>query len=107
PYLADLGVNALYLTPIFRAPSVHRYDVTDFEQVDAHLGGNAALAALRAALDARQMRLLLDIVPNHCGVEHPWFRTARADAHSPEAGYFLWERHPDAYVSWLGVPTLP
>ncbi|HUS16703.1 MAG TPA: alpha-amylase family glycosyl hydrolase [Chloroflexia bacterium] len=106
-YLTDLGVNALYLTPIFRAPSVHRYDVTDFEEVDAHLGGNAALVALRGALDAQQMRLLLDIVPNHCGVAHPWFVEAQADPTSPYREYFIWTSGPDEYVGWLGVRTLP
>jgi alpha-glucosidase len=108
PYLADLGVNALYLTPIFTAPSVHRYDVTDFAQVDPHLGGNAGLATLRAALDAQAMRLMLDIVPNHCGVLHPWFQAAQADPAAPSREFFYWTGSgPEEYVGWLGVPTLP
>jgi len=105
PYLAQLGVNALYLNPIFTAPSVHRYDVASYDQVDPHLGGNEALAELRHALDAHNMRLMLDIVPNHCGVQHPWFRAAQADPHSND--FFIWEHHPDRYVSWLGVRSLP
>jgi alpha-glucosidase len=106
PYLEHLGVNALYLNPIFCAPSVHKYDVTDFEQIDLHFGGNMALAALRQALHDRGMRLLLDIVPNHCGVNHPWFQDALADPYSERSDHFIFTRHPD-YVSWLGVPTLP
>ena len=106
PYLQDLGINALYLNPIFHAPSVHKYDVTDFEQVDPHFGGNMALAALRRALSERGMRLILDIVPNHCGVTHPWFQAALADPHSESSDHFIFTQHPD-YVSWLGVPTLP
>ena len=106
-YLQALGVNALYLNPIFTAPSVHRYDVTDYTTVDAHLGGNAALAELRAALTARGMRLMLDIVPNHCGVGHPWFVAAQADANSPTAEFFSFTRHPDEYAAWLGVRSLP
>ena len=106
-YVEQLGVTGLYLNPIFTAPSNHKYDVTDYEHVDPHFGGDAALAALRLALSDRGMRYLLDIVPNHCGYWHPWFQSARADAAAPEAGFFSFTRHPDDYASWLGVWTLP
>ncbi|MER2599789.1 MAG: alpha-amylase family glycosyl hydrolase [Caldilineales bacterium] len=106
-YVEYLGVNALYLTPVFSAPSNHKYDVADYEAVDRHFGGDAALAALRAALTRRGMRYVLDIVPNHCGVNHRWFQTARSDATSAEAAFFTFQRHPDRYESWLGVASLP
>ncbi len=106
-YLQELGVNALYLNPIFLAPSSHKYDVADYERVDPHLGGEAALVELRAALTARGMRLILDIVPNHCGATHPWFLAAQADPNAPEAAFFTFHRHPDQYESWLGVSSLP
>ena len=106
-YLQALGVNALYLNPVFAAHSNHKYDVIDYEQVDPHLGGDEALVALRTALAERGMRYLLDIVPNHCGYWHPWFQAARADAGAPEADFFTFDAHPDDYASWLGVWTLP
>ena len=106
-YLADLGVNALYLNPVFTSFSNHRYDVVDYENVDPHLGGNPALASLRRALTGREMHFILDIVPNHCGVKHPWFEAALADPRSPSAEYFSFHRHPDAYETWLGVSSLP
>jgi alpha-glucosidase len=106
-YLTDLGVNAIYLNPIFTAYSNHRYDVVDYENVDPHLGGNAALESLRRALTERDMRVILDIVPNHCGVMHPWFQSALADASAPSAEYFTFHRHPEEYESWLGVRSLP
>ncbi len=106
-HLAALGVNALYLNPIFTSPSNHRYDVADFEHVDPRLGGDAALARLREALGARGMRYLLDLVPNHVGNRHPWFLVAQADPAAPEAEFFTFERHPDRYATWLGVRTLP
>ena len=106
-YLTDLGVSALYLNPIFRAPSNHKYDVEDYTRIDPHLGGEAGLLTLRQALDERAMRLVLDIVPNHCGVTHPWFVTAQADRHAPTAEFFTFRRHPDEYECWLGVKTLP
>ncbi|MFZ2489787.1 MAG: alpha-amylase family glycosyl hydrolase [Anaerolineae bacterium] len=106
-YVNALGINALYLNPIFTAPSNHKYDVTDYYAVDPHLGGDGALCELRAALTARGMRYVLDIVPNHCGYWHPWFQTARADAGAAEASYFTFRQHPDQYESWLGVWSLP
>jgi alpha-glucosidase len=107
PYLEELGVNALYLNPIFTAPSVHRYDVSDYTTVDPHLGGNAALADLRRATRERDMRIMLDIVPNHCGVEHPWFQEAHANRESAWSDHFIFHEHPHDYASWLNVKTLP
>ncbi len=106
-YLVELGVSALYLNPIFTAYSNHRYDVVDYENVDSHLGGNPALVSLRRATAERGMRLILDIVPNHCGVAHPWFQAALADPHAPTTEYFTFQRHPDDYACWLGVRVLP
>lgn len=106
-YLEDLGVNALYLNPVFTAPSNHKYDTEDYDHVDPHFGGDEALAGLREALDARAMRLMLDVVLNHCGVTHGWFQAAQADPQAPSADFFTWIRHPDDYESWLGHRSLP
>lgn len=72
-YLDDLGVSHLYLSPILTAAtgSSHGYDVTDPTTVSAELGGPQGLAALSAAVRARGMGLIVDIVPNHVGVEDP------------------------------------
>jgi alpha-glucosidase len=106
-HLDQLGVNALYLNPIFTAYSNHKYDVLDYDHVDPHLGGDEALMALRQALDDRGMRYVLDIVPNHCGYWHPWFQTARQDPDAVEAEFFTFKRRPDDYATWLGVWSLP
>lgn len=106
-YLEDLGVSGVYLTPIFTAPSNHKYDTADYFNVDSHLGGNSALSRLRAALDERGMRLLLDVVLNHCGNLNSWFLQAQADASSPTAEYFTFHSHPEEYACWFGVKTLP
>jgi alpha-glucosidase len=106
-YLNDLGVNALYLNPVFHAYSNHKYDVADYDHVDPHLGGDEALVSLRQALDRRGMRYILDIVPNHCGYWHPWFQAALADPQADEAEFFTFYDHPKEYASWLGVSALP
>jgi alpha-glucosidase len=105
-YISELGVNALYLNPIFTAFSNHRYDVTDYFSVDPHLGGNPSLVDLRQALTVRGMHYILDIVPNHCGFRHPWFQAALADPAAPSTEYFTFRKHPDDYESWLGVRAL-
>ena len=106
-YLQDLGVTALYLTPIFTAPSSHKYDVEDYRQVDPHFGGNEALVALRDAMDGRAMRLMLDIVPNHSGMTNSWFVQALADRQAPTTEYFIFRSYPEDYESWWGVKSLP
>lgn len=90
-YLDDLGVSHLYLSPILTAAtgSSHGYDVTDPTTVSAELGGPQGLAALSAAVRARGMGLIVDIVPNHVGVEDPtqnrwWWDVL---AHGRESAY--------------------
>jgi len=106
-YLRDIGVNALYLTPVFTSLSNHKYDIIDFFNVDPGFGGNRALARLTRALRDRDMRIILDVTLNHCGVKHGWFQKACTDISSKEAGFFTFHSHPDSYEMWLGVRTLP
>jgi len=114
-YLRDeLGATMLYLNPIFTSGSNHKYDTEDYEHVDRHLGGDAALAELAGALRDRGMRLVLDAVVNHTGANHPWFN--RFGRH-PEPGAYQSTRSPwrswyafDAdgnYLGWKGHGSLP
>jgi len=106
-YIQELGVEVVYLTPIFPAGSTHRYDSTTFEVIDPLLGGDRALAELAEAVHQRGMRLLGDITLNHCGDQHEWF--IRAMGHSePERGYFRFDDSLEhGYACWFGVKTLP
>jgi alpha-glucosidase len=105
-HLQRLGVNAIYLNPIFTAYTNHRYDVADFRNVDPTLGGNDALISLAKALKEAQMRYILDIVPNHSGAGHPWFREAVRDPESPRRSAFFFDKE-HKYVSWMGFGSLP
>lgn len=107
-YLEDLGVTALYLTPIFRASTNHRYDTEDYFEVDPALGGNEALRILVNELHRRGMRLILDGVFNHCGIGHPFFRDAqRHGESSPYWDWFVWEEEEPGYSCWAGCTSLP
>ncbi|AYY15315.1 glycoside hydrolase family 13 protein [Actinobacteria bacterium YIM 96077] len=105
-HVADLGVNTLYLTPIFPAGSSHRYDASAFDRVDPLLGGDAALERLSAAVHERGWRLMGDLTTNHCGSDHPWFTTAMNDPDSAERAFFYIE-NDGSYTSWWDVPSMP
>src|ERR1041385_268040 len=89
-YIHNLGVTCLYLTPIFVAPSNHKYDTTDFFTIDPQFGGEPALKRLISELKGRNMGLILDAVFNHVSDSHPWhgkFTTGeywRGFKHMPE-----------------------
>lgn len=104
-HLERLGVDVLYLTPVFPARSVHRYDASTFDHVDPLLGGDDALASLARAVHARGMRIMGDLTTNHTGDAHEWFVRARADREAPEASFYHWSG--DGYVGWLGHASLP
>ncbi|QGQ19042.1 glycoside hydrolase family 13 protein [Cellulomonas sp. JZ18] len=106
-HLQRLGVDTLYLTPVFPARSNHRYDATSFDRVDPILGGDDALASLSAALHARGMRIVGDLTTNHTGDGHEWFARARADRSSEEARFYYWTDEEPGYVGWLGHASLP
>lgn len=115
-YLQELGVNAVYLNPIFLSPSVHKYDALDYFIIDPHLGGDRALIRLTEELHRRGMRLMLDISINHTSSDGIWFNksgqfydTSIGAYHNPEAGerafYFLDEKNQ--YDAWCDVQTMP
>lgn len=110
PYLQDLGVNALWLTPIFVSPSAHRYDITDYRHIDPHLGGDAAFTNMMKALDGAGVRVVLDGVFNHMGNENALFRAAQASEDAPERGMFTFREASGGkppYAAFFDVPTLP
>jgi neopullulanase len=87
--LVDLGITALYLNPVFTSASNHRYHTDDYQAVDPLLGGNAALRELLDTCHARNMRVILDGVFNHCGRGFwPFHHVVEAGAGSPYRHWF-------------------
>src|SRR4051794_23066521 len=90
-HLVDLGIDAIWITPFYRSPMAdHGYDVADPRDVDPVFGDLAEFDYLIADAHDRGLRVVVDIVPNHCSIEHPWFREAIANGPgSPARERFL------------------
>ena len=98
PYLRDLGVDALWLTPFYPSPGAdHGYDVSNYVDVDPLFGSLDDFDALLADAHDLGMRVTVDIVPNHTSNEHPWFHE------HPE--YYVWADRPNNWPSQFGGPA--
>ncbi len=103
-YLKDLGVNCLYLTPIFSSPSNHKYDGADYFKVDSQFGGNRALTFLVSKLKRENMRLVLDGVFNHVSSQHKWFVKAKNGNRDAMSKFTMYE---SGHRGWWGAQSLP
>jgi len=106
-YLSDLGVNVLWLTPIFPSPSHHGYDATDLFDIEPRLGTKRELRNLLDESHQRNIRILLDLVPNHVSNLHPTFQSAISDKESLYHNWYTFTNWPGKYCSFFDVPDLP
>lgn len=106
-YLVDIGVNVLYMTPVFCSPTNHKYEVTDYETVDPAFGGNEALKALIEDAHSHGIKVMLDGVFNHCSCLHPFFLDAQKNGkESPYYDWFFW-KEDGSYLTFGSVKTMP
>lgn len=114
-YLSSLGVTVIYLSPIFKAYSNHKYDTGDYMQVDEMFGGEDALKDLINEAKNKGIRIILDGVFNHTGDDSKYFNKygkydsvgAYQSEESEYYNWYHWKKHPDQYESWWGIPILP
>ncbi len=102
PYLEELGINCIWLSPLSLADTYHRYDSKDLFAIDPELGSEADLHELVSEAHGRGMRLILDFVPSHCSWKHPAFLAAQADPEAESASWFVFYERPDEYRCFLG-----
>ena len=96
-YLADLGVDAIWLSPIYPSPMADNgYDVSDYCDIDPVFGDLATFDALLAEAHARDIKVLLDWVPNHTSDQHPWFVASRSSRGNPKRDWYYWRDGRDA-----------
>lgn len=115
PYIASLGVNCIYLNPIFEAHSNHRYNTADYLKIDPHLGNEKDLELLCKKAEELGIKIILDGVFSHTGDDSIYFnRYGRYNSlgaynceNSPYYNWFKFEAWPEAYEAWWGITTLP
>ncbi len=114
-YLNSLGVNIIYLNPIFEAYSNHKYDTGNYMKVDEMFGGEAAFDKLISEADRRGIKVILDGVFNHTGSDSIYFNKnnryntvgAYNSPDSPYRDWYYFDSYPDDYKSWWGIEILP
>jgi glycosidase len=89
----SLGINGIWLTPIFDSPSYHGYDVRDYFHLQKEFGSLAEFRELIVQADKRGVRIILDLMLNHVSSEHPWFIESARNAKSPKREWFLWKKN--------------
>lgn len=116
PYIASLGVEFIYLNPIFEAHSNHRYNTADYQKIDPLLGTQDDFMTLCAEAHKLGLHIILDGVFNHTGSDSIYFNREKRygdhvgacnDPQSPCREWFSWVDYPTSYRSWWGFETLP
>ena len=105
-YLKELGVNCLWLLPIYPSPlRDDGYDISDYYGVHSSYGNLDDFKELLDAAHARSIRVIMDLVLNHTSDQHPWFQAARSDRNSPYRDYYVWsdtdQKYEDARIIFL------
>ena len=101
---SDLGVTALWIMPMHPSPSYHGYDITDYYAVNPQYGSMEDFEKFVAACHRRGIRVILDLVINHCSSRHPWFVEAR-DPGSPKHSWFIWSDTKPEYLGPWNAPN--
>lgn len=115
PYLKELGISVIYLNPIFKAYSNHKYDTGSYEEIDPMFGDEETFKKLCKTAGAMGIRIILDGVFNHTGADSMYFnKYGNYDSvgayQSQDSPYYTWYRFmdwPKVYESWWGMETLP
>jgi len=111
PYLQALGVDVVWLSPVYRSPDRDNgYDISDYRAIQPAFGTLADFDALLAGLHARGMKLMMDLVVNHTSDEHDWFQQARTSRSHPWHDHYIWAepvdgRAPTNWASFFGGPA--
>lgn len=107
-YLVALGVDVLWLSPIYRSPQADfGYDISDYHDIDPSFGTLADFDTLLEGVHARGMKLVMDLVVNHTSDEHPWFVASRSSLENPKRDWYVWrdprdDREPNNWGSFFG-----
>lgn len=110
-YLQDLGIDVVWICPMFKSPNDDNgYDISDYQEIMDQFGNMADFDNLLAAIHERGMRLILDLVVNHTSDEHPWFVESRSSKDNPKRDWYIWrdgqeEKAPNNWESIFKGPA--
>jgi cyclomaltodextrinase len=107
PYITNLGVNALWISPITESPSWHGYNTSDHRAVASKFGTNEDFRELVRAAHNLGIRIILDFVPHSTSHDHPYLQEAQRDRESPYVKWYTFKDWPDEYDCFFGVKTMP
>ena len=105
-HLSALGVDVIWLSPVYPSPQDDNgYDIADYQDIEPRFGTLADFDALLAAVHERGMRLVMDLVVNHTSAEHAWFKESRASRDSPKRDWYWWRERPNNWRSFFSGPA--
>ncbi|MCK4332986.1 MAG: hypothetical protein KAV40_05340 [Thermoplasmatales archaeon] len=107
PYLNDLGITTIWISPFYKTSAYHGYHITDFYQVDPHFGTLEDIKDIINAVHEHDMHIIADFVPNHCSRKHPFFKDAQTEKSSPYYDWFYFTKWPNEYLGFLNVKEIP
>jgi alpha-glucosidase len=105
-YIASLGINAIWLSPIYPSPQFDfGYDVADYKDIDPVYGSLAIFDQFVAACHERGIKIMMDFVPNHTSVDHSWFKESRKSKDNDKRDWYIWKKGKDEGPpnNWLSV----
>ena len=102
-YRAELGIDVIWLNPVFQSPNVDNgYDISDYEAVNPEYGTMEDLRLLIKKCRERGIKVILDLVVNHTSDQHVWFQEAKKSADNPYHDYYIWRKEPNDLMSNFG-----
>lgn len=112
-YLKKLGIDAIWLSPVYQSPNDDNgYDISDYQKIGSEYGTMETMDLLISEANKRNIKIIMDLVVNHTSDEHPWFQSALKGPESPYYDFYVWRNQPNQIVSnfggsaWEYVPQL-
>ena len=106
-YLKNLGINTIWISPFYKTTEYHGYHITDFFRVDSHFGDEEDIKELIKSAHEMKLKIIVDFVPNHCSIKHPFFIDAQKNRNSNFKNWFYFNKWPNEYLSFLSIKEIP
>ena len=103
PYLSELGIGGIWLTPFYSSPLVDNgYDISDYKKIDSRYGTMQDFEKFISDAHALGIRIIADLVINHTSTQHEWFKESRLSKNSPKRDWYIWQDAPNNWESFFG-----